>query len=43
MSNNQYPMTGQMQYSQMSNQMPGVILDTWDCSDREVDCFWVVS
>lgn len=21
----------------------GVILDTWDCSDRLVDCFWVVT
>lgn len=21
----------------------GVVLDTWDCSDQEVDCFWVVS
>ena len=21
----------------------GVLLDTWDCSDREVDCFWIVS
>ena len=20
----------------------GVLLDTWDCSDREVDCFWIV-
>jgi hypothetical protein len=21
----------------------GVILDTWNCSDYEVDCFWIVS
>ena len=21
----------------------GRLLDTWDCSNREVDCFWVVS
>lgn len=21
----------------------GTIVDTWDCSDREVDCFWIVS
>ena len=21
----------------------GVLLDTWDCLDREVDCFWIVS
>lgn len=21
----------------------GKILDTWDCSDREADCFWIVS
>lgn len=21
----------------------GVLLDTWDCSDKEVDCFWIVS
>ena len=21
----------------------GVLLDTWDCGDREVDCFWIVS
>lgn len=21
----------------------GVVFDTWDCSDREVDCFWVVT
>lgn len=20
----------------------GVLLDTWDCSDKEVDCFWIV-
>lgn len=21
----------------------GVLLDTWDCWEREVDCFWIVS
>ena len=21
----------------------GKLLDTWDCSDKEVDCFWIVS